>query len=77
MISVSDGIRYIRRPTGERFNLKYQFPTVKHGGGNIVVWGCFSRDGIGPIHLIIGIMDQYGCLDIIEKVMLTHKSCQA
>ena len=36
----SDGVRYIRRPPGERFNPKYQLPTVKHDGGNMV-WGCF------------------------------------
>lgn len=35
----SDGIRYVRRPIGQRFNPKYQVSTVKHGGGNVIVWG--------------------------------------
>ena len=34
-----------------------------------MVWRCFSQDGISPIHCFIGIMDQYGYKDIIEKVM--------
>lgn len=38
----SDGIRYIRRPVGERFNRRYQVPTVKHGGGNVMIWGKMS-----------------------------------
>ena len=37
-----------------------------------MVWGCFSRDGIVPIHCIIRTMGQYGYKNIIEKVMLTH-----
>lgn len=54
----SDGIKYVRRPDGQRFNPRYQLPTVKHGGGSLMVWGCFSRDGIGPLYQIDGIMDK-------------------
>ena len=66
----SDGIRYVRRPNGERMNVKYILPTVKHGGGNIMVWGCFSRDGVGPLHRVEGIMDRFVYKDIVEKTML-------
>ncbi len=27
-------------------------PTVKHGGGNIMFWGCFSAKGTGQLHCI-------------------------
>ena len=27
-------------------------PTVKHGGGNIQVWGCFAYSGVGHLHRI-------------------------
>uniref|UniRef100_A0A8K9Y7J1 Transposase Tc1-like domain-containing protein n=1 Tax=Oncorhynchus mykiss TaxID=8022 RepID=A0A8K9Y7J1_ONCMY len=32
-------------------------PTIKHGGGNIMLWGCFSANGTGQLHRIKGMMD--------------------
>ncbi|KAK6297144.1 hypothetical protein J4Q44_G00317270 [Coregonus suidteri] len=31
--------------------------TVKHGGGNIILWGCFSAKGTGRLHRIEGRID--------------------
>uniref|UniRef100_A0A914WGH2 Transposase n=1 Tax=Plectus sambesii TaxID=2011161 RepID=A0A914WGH2_9BILA len=66
----SDGKVFVRRPDGARFDPKYQLPTVKHGGGNVMVWGCFSRSGVGPIHRIDGIMDKHVYKAIMKDVML-------
>lgn len=68
----SDGNCYVRRPQNTRFDPKYQIPTVKHGGGKINVWGCFSRDGLGPIHEIKGIMFKEDYKAILKDVMLPH-----
>lgn len=68
----NDGTAYVRRPVGKRMDPKYQLPTVKHGGGSVMVWGCFSRDGVGPIHRIEGIMDQVVYKGIIKDQMLPH-----
>lgn len=68
----SDGRRYVRRPKGTRYSHKYQMPTVKHGGGSIMVWGCFSRSGVGPLVKIDGIMDRFLYKDILENNMLPH-----
>ena len=44
----SDGRRYIRRTKGARFDHRYQRPTLKHGGGCVMVWGSFHHGSVGP-----------------------------
>ena len=72
MLFGSNGIRYVRRPKGHRNDPKYQLPTVKHGGGSVMIWGCFNRDCVGSIHLIDDIMGKNMYKDIIKDVMLPH-----
>ncbi|KAJ4931249.1 hypothetical protein JOQ06_025547 [Pogonophryne albipinna] len=39
------------------YNLQNTIPTVKHGGGNIMLWGFFSAKGTGPLPCIEERMD--------------------
>lgn len=48
----SDGKTLVRRRDGEAFNKECVIPTVKHGGGSVMTWGCFSRNGPGMIVLV-------------------------
>lgn len=70
----SDGRCFVRRPKGESLNPKYTKGTVKHGGGNVMVWGCFSGQGVGPIHKIEGIMRGEDYKTILSDVMLPYAS---
>ena len=54
------GINWTRRVWRKRnaeYNPKNTIPTVKHGGGNLMLWGCFSAKGTGWLHRIEGRMN--------------------
>lgn len=68
----SDGKQYVRRPPNKEMDPKYTKKVVKHGGGNIKVWGCFSGLGVGPVRKIEGNMDKYQYKNILEETMLPY-----
>jgi len=47
----------VRRRTGERLADECLIPTVKHGGGHILVWGCFHSSGVGVLKKVEGTID--------------------
>ncbi len=49
--------RCVWRRRNAAYDPKNTIPTVKHGGGNIMLWGCFSAKGTGQLHRIKGTMD--------------------
>lgn len=58
---------YVRRFKHERAAKYCIAPTVKHGGGNVMVWGCFSAAGIGDLVQVTGRMKKEQYQDIILK----------
>ncbi len=47
-------------------------PTVKHGGGSIMFWGCFSYNGVGKMEIIQGKMDKFAYKRILAAIFLNH-----
>ena len=47
---------YVRRQTGDRLKAPCVTPTIKHGGGSAMVWGCFTGDRVGDLFEVKGIM---------------------
>ena len=68
----SDGRTFVRRPKGKRLDPKYTKKRVKFSGGNIMVWGFFSGQGMGPIHIIKDTMTGIGYRTILNDVMYTY-----
>lgn len=64
--------QYVRRPPNTEYKAQYTIKTVKHGGAKIMIWGCFSYGGVGPIHPIKGIMDKRVYVNIMSEVMLPY-----
>ncbi len=49
--------RRVWRRRNAAYDPKKTIPTIKHGGGNIMLWRCFSAKGTGQLHRIKGTMD--------------------
>lgn len=58
---------YVRRKPNERMAEQCLVPTVKHGGGNVMVWGCFAGDRVGDLVKIEGIMRKEQYLKILQE----------
>ncbi len=48
----TDGFKTVWRRKGEEYKKKCMVPTVKHGGGSVLMWGCMSAAGVGELHFM-------------------------
>lgn len=51
-LKASDGIQKVWRKPEEAYSMSCMRGTVKHGGRNIMVWGCMAWNGVGKINFI-------------------------
>ena len=55
----SDGRVNVWRKLNQEMDPKHLCPTVKHGGGHLMVWGACSAAGVGKLHFFDGIMEKF------------------
>lgn len=63
----SDGRIRVWRKKNEALKLKNLNPTVKHGGGSVMVWGCFSSQSPGSMEFIETTMNQFVYQGILNR----------
>lgn len=66
----SDGRQYCRRYPGQQYAPQFVQKEMKHGGGNIMVWGCVTWFGVGRIHRVEGRMNSDQFCSILEDSLL-------
>ena len=62
----SDGRTYVWKRVGEPLSDRLTTPTVKHGGGSMMVWGCMGWNGVGLLTEVEGKMDAVQYVDILD-----------
>lgn len=66
----SDGRGKVWRKKNTEMNPENLTPTVKHGGGSVMVWGAMAAAGVGNLVFIPGTMDRFGYLKILQGNLL-------
>lgn len=77
----SDGKVMVWRTTKEEMDPKCTVPTVKHGGGSVMCWGCMSTAGVGRLVFIDGNMTgemyrrilESNLMDSVKMLRLTNE----
>jgi hypothetical protein len=50
-------------------------PTMKHGGGGVMVWGCFAGDIVWDLFKIQGTLNQHGYHNILQQYNIPSSLC--
>jgi len=66
----SDGRQRVWRLPKEKYDVDCLTPTFKHGGGGIMVWGCFVNNRIGPLVVIDGKINGEGYQKLLRDNLL-------
>ena len=58
---------FVRCRVSERMVPQCVTPTVKHGGGSVMIWGSFAGSRVGDLHRVTGTLNQKGDHSIFQR----------
>ena len=64
---------FVRRRTIEKMLEECLTPSVKHGGGNVMVWGCFGAGKVGDLYKVKGILNKEGYHSILQRHAIPYR----
>ena len=66
----ADGQKWCWKKPGSSLQPNHVKPTIKHGGGSMMVWGCMTAQGVGNLVKIEATMDSKLYFQILEEDLL-------
>jgi transposase len=65
-----DGKRYVWRTTYEKYDPKCLIPTFKSGQESVMIWGCFTKNKLGPLVRLEGRITANIYIEMLENYLL-------
>ena len=62
---------HMGRKDGKAYSPKNMVPSVKFGGGSVMIWRCFSEKGVGKISVIDGKMNAQKYKQILQENLMS------
>ena len=67
-----DGRKYVWRQEHEKYDLQYLISTFKSGQESVMIWGCFTESGLGPLVKLEGRITAVIYVDILQNNLLSY-----
>jgi transposase len=65
-----DGKRYVWRTIHERYDPRCLIPTFKSGQESVMIWGCFTKDKLGPLVRLEGRITANIYIEMLKDYLL-------
>lgn len=65
------GVKFVKRRVSEEYHPDSVMPTVRHGDGIIMIWGCMTADGVGVMFVYEGRMNSQKYINVLETILIS------
>ena len=67
-----DGRRWVWRQPHEKYDVDCLIPTVKSGQESLMIWGCFTKNGVGPLVRLNGRITSKEYIDVLNGHLIPY-----